>query len=95
MQLANGGIPFVFYTGYVDTDELRAKWPQCKVIQKPASPEVLVSAIAEVLGRPAPPPHNIRRRLTLLIVAVVIAVILVLWSDDYPRVVCPVSGDLS
>jgi len=77
-QLASRGIPFVFYTGYVDTDEFRAKWPQCKIVHKPASPEILVDAIAEVLSHIAPPPRYTRGRLILLIVGLVVIVSFVL-----------------
>ena len=43
-QLASRKIPFVFYTGYVDTDKFRTKCPRCKIVHKLASPEMLVSA---------------------------------------------------
>jgi len=79
-QLADRGGPFVFYTGYLDTDEFQAKWPQCKVVHKPASSQMQVGAIAEVLDRTRPPPRNIRRLLTLLIVSLVVIVALVLYT---------------
>jgi DNA-binding NtrC family response regulator len=62
MQLSDRGIPFVFYTGYLDTGEIQEKFPHCKIVYKPASLKILVDAIAEVLGRTAPPPHYIRRQ---------------------------------
>src|SRR5215471_10648915 len=77
-QLTDRRTPFVFYTGYVDTDEIREKFPRCKIVHKPASPEILVDAIAEVLGRTAPPPRYIRRRLMLLVIGLVVFVTLVL-----------------
>ena len=77
-QLTNLKIPFVFYTGYVDTGEIREKFPHCKVVNKPASPEVLVDAIAEVLGRTTAPPRHIRTRLMLIVVGLVVIVTLVL-----------------
>jgi DNA-binding NarL/FixJ family response regulator len=77
-QLMDRRIPFVFYTGYVDTDEIREKFPHCEIVHKPASPEILVDAIAEVLGRTASPPRYIRRRLILLVIGLVVIVTLVL-----------------
>jgi hypothetical protein len=77
-QLTDRRIPFVFYTGYLDTGEIREEFPHCKILHKPASPEILVDAIAEVLGRTAPPPRYIRRRLTLLVIGLVAIVTLVL-----------------
>jgi hypothetical protein len=32
-QLTNHKIPFIFYTGYVDTGEIREKFPHCKIVQ--------------------------------------------------------------
>ena len=77
-QLTDRGIPFVFYTGYVDTGEIREKFPHSKIVHKPASPEILVGAVADVLGRTGPPPRYIRRRLMLLVIGVVVIVTLVL-----------------
>ena len=77
-QLTDRGIPFVFYTGYVDTGEIREKFPHSKIVHKPASPEILVGAVADVLGRTGPPPRYIRRRLMLLVIGVVVIVALVL-----------------
>ena len=45
-QLAARGIPFLFYTGQVETDSIRAEWPHCKIISKPASLRTLVGAVA-------------------------------------------------
>jgi hypothetical protein len=78
-QLTDRRIPFVFYTGYVDTDEIREKFPYCKIVHKPASPEIMVDAIAEVLGRTAPPSPYMRRRLMLLIIGLVVMVTLMLY----------------
>ena len=79
-QLTDRGIPFVFYTGYVDTGEIREKFPHSKIVHKPASPEILVDAIAEVLGRTAPPPRYIRRRLILVAIGLVVIVTLALCT---------------
>jgi hypothetical protein len=78
-QLTNRRSHLSFYTGYVHTDEIREKFPHCKFVHNPASPEVLVDAIAEVLGRTAPPPRYIRRRLMLLVIGLVVIVTLVAW----------------
>ena len=75
-QLASRGIPFVFYTGYLDTGEIQEKFPHCKIVYKPASPEILVDAIAEVLGRTAPPARYIGKRLMLLVIGLVVIVTL-------------------
>jgi DNA-binding response OmpR family regulator len=50
-QLAARGIPFLFYSGQVETDAIRAEWPQCKVISKPAPLGALVRAVAALLHR--------------------------------------------
>jgi DNA-binding response OmpR family regulator len=50
-HLAECGVPFVFYTGHLGTDELLAKWPGSMVIQKPADAKTLVAAVASLLGR--------------------------------------------
>jgi DNA-binding response OmpR family regulator len=44
------GTPFVFYTGE-QTDSLRAEWPDCRIVGKPAPPGAIVAALAELLGR--------------------------------------------
>ena len=78
IQRTDRRIPFVFYTGYLDTGEIQEKFPHCKIVYKPASPEILVDAIAEVLGRTAPPPRYIRKRLMLLVIGLVVIVTLVI-----------------
>jgi hypothetical protein len=79
-QLASRGIPLVFYTGYLGTGEIQEKFPHCKIVYKPASPGILVEAIAEVLGRTAPPPrYYIRKRLMLLVIGLVVIVTLVIY----------------
>jgi DNA-binding response OmpR family regulator len=50
-QLAARGIPFLFYSGQVETDTIRSEWPQCKVISKPATVRTLVRAVAALLHR--------------------------------------------
>lgn len=51
-QLAGLGIPFLFYTGQVETDSIRAEWPHCMIISKPAPVRALVRAVAELLHGP-------------------------------------------
>jgi DNA-binding NtrC family response regulator len=50
-HLVEYGVPFVFYTGHLGTDELLAKWPGSTIIQKPADAKTLVAAAASLLGR--------------------------------------------
>lgn len=49
--LAERKIPFLFYTGQLETDPILAEWPDRKVISKPASRQVIVGAIEGVLVR--------------------------------------------
>jgi DNA-binding response OmpR family regulator len=48
-KLAARGTPFIFYTGQLGNDPLVAEWPNCKTISKPAQPQVIVNAVAELL----------------------------------------------
>ena len=48
-QLAARGIPFLFYTGQVETEAIRRQWPHCKIISKPAPLRTLVGAVAALL----------------------------------------------
>ena len=50
-RLNRRNVPFAFYTGQAEVDPLRALWPSCKIIAKPARPQALVNAIADLLGR--------------------------------------------
>jgi hypothetical protein len=79
--LSDRRIPFVFYTGYLDTSDIQEKFPLCKIVYKPASLGILVDAIAEVLRRTAPPPRYLRRRLMLLVVGLAVIVTLVLFMQ--------------
>jgi DNA-binding response OmpR family regulator len=47
--LAARDIPFVFYTGQLGNDPMMAEWPNSRTISKPALPQVIVKAVAEVL----------------------------------------------
>jgi DNA-binding NtrC family response regulator len=48
-ELARRGIPFVFYTGQIDTDAMRAEWPDCIIVPKPAQARTIVTAVADLL----------------------------------------------
>lgn len=50
-QLRSAGIPFVFASGYSESAELRAAFPEIRLISKPYSGEDLVTALAEACGR--------------------------------------------
>jgi len=43
------GTPFLFYTGQLGNDPMMTEWPNCKTISKPAQPQVIVKAVAELL----------------------------------------------
>jgi hypothetical protein len=45
-RLSESGVPFLFYTGKLGTDELLAAWPRHKVVTKPADAKMLVAAVA-------------------------------------------------
>jgi two-component SAPR family response regulator len=49
-QLIEYGVPFIYYTGQLEADEILTQWPSRKVVQKPASAATLVDAIAALLG---------------------------------------------
>jgi len=48
-KLAARGKPFLFYTGQLGNDPIVTEWPNCKTISKPALPQVIVNAVAELL----------------------------------------------
>ena len=47
--LTERGIPFVFYSGQIDNDPILAEWPTSTLVSKPASPRVVVRALANLL----------------------------------------------
>jgi hypothetical protein len=49
LMLARRNIPFAFYTGQTETGPIRAEWPECKIISKPARPKAIVNTIAEII----------------------------------------------
>jgi DNA-binding NtrC family response regulator len=57
-MLAAHGVPFVFYTGQARADPLRAEWPDCEIIEKPALPVAIVRAVAALLDRPTATLHT-------------------------------------
>jgi DNA-binding response OmpR family regulator len=52
--LTRRGTPFLFYTGE-QTAPIRAEWPDCRIIGKPAPPGAIVAALANLLGTSRPP----------------------------------------
>jgi DNA-binding NtrC family response regulator len=48
--LADRGVPFFFYTGQLDTREVRSEWPACPVVSKPAEARKIVDTIASLIG---------------------------------------------
>jgi CheY-like chemotaxis protein len=46
--LSKRQIPFIFYTGRADIAPLRARWPHTRILRKPASPQEVVSALADL-----------------------------------------------
>jgi len=49
-KLLNRGVPFVLYTGQTSDDESLMEWRQCAIVEKPAPPRVLVSAVKQALS---------------------------------------------
>jgi CheY-like chemotaxis protein len=47
--LARRGIPFAFYTAQARTDSCRSEWLDRLMLEKPASPEAIVAAVAGLL----------------------------------------------
>src|SRR5262245_19792078 len=48
-KLVARGTPFLFYTGQLGNDPMMTEWPNCTTISKPAQPQVIVKAVAELL----------------------------------------------
>ena len=48
-QLTRHGIPFVFFTGQVNTRQIHAECPGAKVISKPLQRRTILAAIADML----------------------------------------------
>jgi DNA-binding response OmpR family regulator len=50
-RLFDRGVPFVLYTGKSRHEPSLAEWRDCSIVEKPASPRTLVSAVRTVLAR--------------------------------------------
>jgi DNA-binding response OmpR family regulator len=50
-RLFNRGVPFILYTGKSRHEPSLAEWRDCSIVEKPASPRALVSAVRTVLSR--------------------------------------------
>ena len=50
-RLAKQGIPFLFYTGQLETAPTHDDWPDYKIIAKPASRDTIVAAVVDMLER--------------------------------------------
>jgi DNA-binding NtrC family response regulator len=49
-MLAERGVPFCFYTGQLDTAEVRAEWPASPIISKPAERQKIVDTIVSLVA---------------------------------------------
>jgi DNA-binding response OmpR family regulator len=49
-RLLRRGVPFVFYTGKSRREPSLAEWMDCPIVEKPAPPRVLVSALRTALS---------------------------------------------
>jgi DNA-binding response OmpR family regulator len=50
-QLRERGIPFLFFTGQINTNELLAEYPSAKVVFKPFQRRTILAAVSEMLER--------------------------------------------
>ncbi len=53
-QLSQHGIPFVFFTGQINTRVIHAEWPGAKVISKPFERRIILAAVADLLDTDRP-----------------------------------------
>jgi DNA-binding response OmpR family regulator len=51
-RLVRRGVPFILYTGNSRGEPGLLEWRNCSIVEKPASPRALVSAVRTVLSRP-------------------------------------------
>ena len=49
-RLVNRGVPFVLYTGQSRHEPSLAEWRHCSIVEKPAPPRALISAVHDVLA---------------------------------------------
>ena len=45
-RLAERGVPFLFYSGQIDSDPTLAEWPDHVLVHKPARSDAIVAAVA-------------------------------------------------
>ncbi len=50
-RLFDRGVPFVLYTGKSRHEPSLAEWRDCSIVEKPASPRTLLSAVRTALAR--------------------------------------------
>jgi DNA-binding response OmpR family regulator len=50
-RLVDRGVPFVLHTGISRHEPSLAEWRDCSIVEKPASPRALVSAVRAALSR--------------------------------------------
>jgi DNA-binding NtrC family response regulator len=50
-RLVNRGVPFVLYTGQGRHEPSMAEWRECSIVEKPAPPRTLISAVQQALAR--------------------------------------------
>ena len=50
-RLRNEGVPFVFASGYSDSDEIKGSFPDIRLVTKPYSGDDLIEAVAMACGR--------------------------------------------
>ena len=53
-RLRSEGVPFVFASGYSDSDEVKVSFPEIRLVTKPYSGDDLIEAVAIACGRVAP-----------------------------------------
>jgi DNA-binding NtrC family response regulator len=51
-NLADRGVPLLFHTGHATSASLRAQWPECRVLLKPAPSQDILDAVQTMLSRP-------------------------------------------
>jgi DNA-binding response OmpR family regulator len=61
-RLVNRGVPFVLYTGKSRHEPSLAEWRDCPIVEKPASPRTLVTAVRTVLSGSSWPAERFGRR---------------------------------
>jgi DNA-binding response OmpR family regulator len=61
-RLVNRGVPFVLYTGKSRREPSLAEWSDCPIVEKPASPRALVTAVRTVLSGSSWPAERFARR---------------------------------